>query len=82
MEGTGILENPDSLSRLSPDVEPGLKSGQAVGQIHFLERPDRAPVPITAPSAGILIATRGPALVAQGDCVACIAHDVDPSVWD
>jgi hypothetical protein len=26
MEGTGILENPDSLSRLSPDVEPGPQS--------------------------------------------------------
>ena len=26
---------------------------------------------------GILIATRAPSLVAQGDCVACIAHDVN-----
>jgi hypothetical protein len=26
MEGTGILENPDSLSRLSLDVEPGPQS--------------------------------------------------------
>ena len=29
--------------------------------------------------AGLLLATRAPALVAQGDCVACIAHDVDPA---
>jgi len=50
---------------------------QAVGQIHFLERPDRDPVPIKAASAGVLLATRGPSLVGQGDCVACIAHDVD-----
>ena len=53
-------------------------AGQPVGQIHFLERPDRQPEPVVAPSDGVLLATRGPSLVAQGDCVACIAHDVDP----
>ncbi len=72
---SGIYEN---LVDLGAEVA----AGQAVGQIHFLERPDRPPVPIVAPSAGILIATRGPALVAQGDCVACIAHDVDPATLD
>ena len=55
-------------------------AGQAVGAIHFLERPDRQPVEVVALSAGVLLATRGPSLVAQGDCVACVAHDVDPSV--
>ncbi len=55
-----------------------VSAGQPVGQIHFLERPDREPVIVTAPSAGVLIASRAPSLVAQGDCVACIAHDVDP----
>ncbi len=54
--------------------------GQAVGAIHFLERPDREPVIVSANTAGILLATRGPSLVAQGDCVACIAHDVDPAI--
>jgi predicted deacylase len=54
-------------------------AGQPVGQVHFLERPDREPVPVVAPSAGPLLATRAPSLVAQGDCVACIAHDVDPA---
>lgn len=53
-------------------------AGQPVGQIHFLERPDRAPEPVLALSDGILLATRGPSFVAQGDCVACIAHEVDP----
>jgi N-alpha-acetyl-L-2,4-diaminobutyrate deacetylase len=53
-------------------------ANQPVGQIHSVERPDRAPVPVVALSPGVLIATRGPSLVAQGDCVACIAHDVDP----
>lgn len=57
-----------------------LQAGQPVGQIHFLERPDREPVVVEAPSPGVLLALRGPALVAQGDCVACIAHDVDPAI--
>jgi N-alpha-acetyl-L-2,4-diaminobutyrate deacetylase len=62
------------------DLVAEVSAGQPVGQIHFLERPDREPVAVVAPSKGILIATRAPALVAQGDCVACIAHDVDPSL--
>jgi predicted deacylase len=70
---SGIYEN---LVDLGAEVS----AGQPVGQIHFLERPDREPVSVVAPSKGILIATRAPALVAQGDCVACIAHDVDPSL--
>ena len=62
------------------DLGGEVKVGQPVGQIHFVERPDREPVPVVAPSAGILLATRGPSLVAQGDCVACIVHDVDQSL--
>lgn len=62
------------------DLGAEVGTGQRVGQIHFLERPDREPVPIIAPTAGVLLATRGPSLVAQGDCVACIAHDVEPGI--
>lgn len=68
---SGIYEN-------LVDLGSSVDAGQPVGQIHFLERPDREPVSVVASTAGILIATRGPALVAQGDCVACIAHPVDP----
>lgn len=70
---SGVYE---SLADLGHEVA----AGQPVGLIHFLERPDRDPEPIIAPTAGVLLATRGPSLVAQGDCVACIAHDVDPAV--
>jgi N-alpha-acetyl-L-2,4-diaminobutyrate deacetylase len=70
---SGIYEN-------LVDLGAEMSAGQPVGQIHFLERPDRDPVAVVAPTKGILIATRAPALVAQGDCVACIAHDVDPSL--
>jgi predicted deacylase len=60
------------------DIGAEVRGDQAVGQIHFLERPDRDPVMVAAASAGVLIASRGPSLVAQGDCVACIAHDIEP----
>jgi N-alpha-acetyl-L-2,4-diaminobutyrate deacetylase len=61
------------------DLGAAVKAGQPVGQIHFLERPEREPAEVVAQSAGVLLGSRGPSLVAQGDCVACIAHDVDPA---
>ncbi len=66
---SGLYEN---VVALGDDVA----AGQTVGLIHFIERPDREPVPVIAPTAGVLIACRGPSVVTQGDCVACIAHDV------
>jgi N-alpha-acetyl-L-2,4-diaminobutyrate deacetylase len=68
---SGVYEN------VVPLGEP-VAAGQTVGRVHFLERPDREPLDVTALSDGILIATRAPSLVGQGDCVACIAHEVDP----
>lgn len=55
-----------------------VKEGAVLGQVHFIERPDRAPVPVLAHADGLLISNRGPSIVAQGDCVACLGHDVDP----
>ena len=62
------------------DLGAAVAAGQPVGQIHVLERPDRAPVPVAANGDGVLIASLAPTLVGQGDCVACIAHDVPPGV--
>lgn len=62
------------------DLGAEVKAGQTVGLIHFIERPDREPAEVIAVSEGLLLATRGPSRVAQGDCVACIAHPVEPSV--
>ena len=53
-------------------------AGQTLGAIHFLERPEREPIDVLAVRDGILIATRAPSIVAQGDCVACVAEEVDP----
>jgi N-alpha-acetyl-L-2,4-diaminobutyrate deacetylase len=59
-----------------------VSAGQPLGQVHFLERPDRDPVQVAAANAGVLMAARGPALVSQGDCVACIAQEVDPAILE
>lgn len=68
---SGVYEN---VVALGEDVT----AGQCVGRVHFLETPERTPVEVVALSDGVLIATRAPSVVGQGDCVACIAHDVDP----
>ena len=52
--------------------------GQLLGRILDLEDPDRPPLEILSPSAGVLIANRAPSRVAQGDCVAVIAHETNP----
>jgi N-alpha-acetyl-L-2,4-diaminobutyrate deacetylase len=68
---SGIYEN---IVPLGEDV----KKGQVIGAVHFIENPERDPIPVTAASDGVLVATRAPSIVGQGDCVACVARDVDP----
>ncbi|MCR9230846.1 MAG: succinylglutamate desuccinylase/aspartoacylase family protein [bacterium] len=62
------------------DVGSDVSAGQPLGGLYFLERPDREPTIIEAPSDGIAIAHRGPTLTSQGDILFCLAHDVDPAV--
>ncbi|MCC6590463.1 MAG: succinylglutamate desuccinylase/aspartoacylase family protein [Bryobacterales bacterium] len=62
------------------DLGDPVGKGEVVGLVHSLEQPSREPAVVTSESDGILVANRGPSLVGQGDCVACIAHDVDPAV--
>ena len=62
-------------------VDLGVKVsvGQPVGQIHFLERPDRAPEVIVSATEGYMITMRSPCLTQQGDCVAVVAEPIDPA---
>ena len=62
------------------DLAEPVRPGQLLGRILNLEDPDRPPIEIISPSAGILIANRAPSRVAQGDCVAVIAHETNPYV--
>jgi len=70
---SGLYEN---VAPLGSEVQ----AGELLGLIHFLERPDREPVAVVAKSAGVLIGCRASTLVSQGDCVACVAHDVPAGV--
>jgi N-alpha-acetyl-L-2,4-diaminobutyrate deacetylase len=64
------------------DLGAEVAVGQPLGQVHFLERPDREPEAVTAATAGVVLALRAPSRVAQGDCVACVTHEVDPGVLE
>lgn len=72
---SGLYENAVELGE-------EVRAGEVLGWIHSLERPDREAVAVRAHEHGVLIANRGPSLVGQGDCVACLAHDVDPREWE
>jgi N-alpha-acetyl-L-2,4-diaminobutyrate deacetylase len=59
------------------DLGDRVSAGQPVGQIHFLERPDREPAVVEALTDGLVFVVRAIATTAQGDNVAVIAREVD-----
>jgi N-alpha-acetyl-L-2,4-diaminobutyrate deacetylase len=71
-----LLAPESGIFEICLDLGAKVKRGQTVGFIHHLERPDRAPEPLVAKSAGYLITMRAPCLTQQGDCVAVIAQQV------
>ena len=52
---------------------------EPVGQMLFLERPDRPPEVIRSKTSGIVCVVRSIATTAQGDCLVWVAHEVDRS---
>jgi predicted deacylase len=71
-----LLAPESGIFEICLDLGAKVKPGQTIGYIHHLERPDRAPEPVIAQSAGYLITMRAPCLAQQGDCVAVIAKQV------
>ena len=71
-----ILAPESGVFEVEIDLGGVVHAGDRVGQIHFLERLDRAPEPIIAKTDGYLICSRVPCLTTQGDCVAVIAREV------
>ena len=57
------------------DLGERVTAGQPVGQIHFLERPDREPAVVCAQNDGIVFVVRAIATTDQGDNVAVIARE-------
>ncbi len=54
-----------------------VETGQPVGRIHFLERPDRPPEVIVAETTGTVCVVRAIAPTTQGDNVAVVAREAD-----
>lgn len=71
-----LLAPESGVFEVCVDLGETVATGDVVGYIHHLERPDREPEPITARSSGFLITMRAPCLTQQGDCVAVIAKQV------
>jgi predicted deacylase len=59
------------------DTGDRVSAGRPVGQIHFLERPDRKPAVVEALTDGIVFAVRAIATTEQGDNVAVIARQIE-----
>lgn len=51
-----------------------IEAGQAVGQIHLVEQPFAAPLPVAARTSGMVMSRRAFPLTRQGDCVATLVR--------
>jgi N-alpha-acetyl-L-2,4-diaminobutyrate deacetylase len=58
------------------DVGDRVTAGQPLGQIHFLERPDREPEVVRSKTDGIVFVVRAIATTEQGDNVVVVAREV------
>jgi predicted deacylase len=58
------------------DVTDRVEAGQPLGQMHFLERPDREPSVVTAAMPGVVCSIRAIATTTQGDKLAVIGREV------
>ncbi|MDH4177887.1 MAG: succinylglutamate desuccinylase/aspartoacylase family protein, partial [Thermoleophilia bacterium] len=61
------------------DLGQPVGAGDAVGRIHFLERPDREPEVVRALTAGTVCVVRAIAPTKQGDNVVVVAREADRS---
>ena len=58
------------------DLGDRVAVGDPVGQIHFLERPERQPEVVTAKTDGIVFVVRAIATTTQGDKLAVVGREV------
>ena len=83
---TRLMEVPDgfyyAMATETGIYEPFYHLGDAiekdnpVGQIHFIDNPERAPIPLIARQSGTFFCRRVQGRVERGDCVAVIAKDL------
>ena len=65
-------DRPETPETIAPET-----SGPTADSAPEAPTPENAPKQ-AAHDSGILVATRAPSLVTQGDCVAVIGHECDP----
>jgi len=71
-----IICNDAGIYEAMVDQGSDVKAGDVVGQVHFPEKPDRAPVVYRAARSGTLLGRTHKALVCTGDFLALIATDM------
>jgi predicted deacylase len=59
------------------DVGDRVEPGQVLGQIHFIERPERTPAPVHAHNGGYVCSLRAIATTDQGDNLAVVGREID-----
>ncbi len=68
---------PDSgLWETFVDIGARVEPGQPLGQIHFIDRPERTPTPVHANNGGFVCSVRAIATTDAGDCVAVVGREV------
>ena len=72
-----LLAPESGLFETLVDLGQRVTSGEPVGRIHFLERPDREPEVVHARNDGIVCVVRAIATTEQGDNVVVLAREVD-----
>lgn len=64
---TGIYE-------CSYELGAYVEKDQRIGYLHFADRVERPPLPVTANTSGVLFCTAGQGLVQRGDALAVVGH--------
>ena len=71
-----IIAEDSGLYEALIDLDTAVAAGDVVGQMHFPEKPERAPVPYRAGRPGTLIGRTHKVLMTAGDFLALIAVDM------
>ena len=77
-----LLAPESGLFETLVDLGQRVSVDEPVGQVHFLERPDREPEVIRSKTAGIVCVVRAIATTEQGDNVVVVAREADRSELD
>ncbi len=73
-----VMSDENGMYEVLVDLGSEVAAGDALGQIHFIEKPERTPVVYHAERAGTIICRHHPGLVHIGDALAVIATDYHP----